>query len=212
MPILTNPATFLLMRTSTGAWRQLKYSQARHPQREALMNTRIISGSIWGDLTGICLFHILVDSLSQVACETAPTSSTFSMKHTRQCSGWVNITGWQCRPSLSFSTFFWHLPSCVPPAAVAEWDACQSYIVLPSNWGQLHPHFQQVSMVLMIDGPHLWLYGDSCERASIEVVCMNGCMNCSMPSSTAWCYSHFHYSQVHWLDFKLSQNTGSTSS
>lgn len=52
---------------------------------------------------------------------------------------------------------------------------------------------------------------EDCKSAFIQVVWMDGYMNCSMPSSNACFYSHHHYTHVSYLHFKLEQNIGSTS-
>lgn len=78
-----------------------KNSQPSQPQREALMKTRIISGSIWGDLNVTPIAALFTYSLQYLSCTTAPTSSTYCSQNTSQCTGQANNTN--CRSSWGMS-------------------------------------------------------------------------------------------------------------
>ena len=64
---------------------RLESSQARQPQREALVNTRSISVSIWGHLNVIPKLHLFSWTLWLLWHTTAPTSSTSSINISSQC-------------------------------------------------------------------------------------------------------------------------------
>ena len=61
-------------------------SKPRQPQREALMNTRIISGTIWGDLRVVPVPNVFSYIQLLMSFKTAPTSSTYTIQQPSQCS------------------------------------------------------------------------------------------------------------------------------
>lgn len=62
-------------------WRNL--SQPRQPQKIALMNARIISACIWGDLRVISARNVFSYVQLLMSIKTAPTSSTYWIEHVR---------------------------------------------------------------------------------------------------------------------------------
>lgn len=115
----------------------LKGSQLRHPQREALMPSKHISGSIWGGLNvnfRSCLQHVL-------PCKTAPTSSTYWIEQSSWCSGWVNIVGRSGLDSSPLSSCFFHV---VSQQQLYLWQNCFSlYSLWRSNFQLTPPPLSQ---------------------------------------------------------------------
>lgn len=120
----------------------LKNSQPRHPQREALMNKRIISVSIWGDLN-------VISASSFTACHICYVQPPQQVALT-VCNAQVDaqvrsiLHAWREPPSLPMSWyFFWHLLCCVPAAVevVSVSQICPTFILKAAISSQLRPLF-----------------------------------------------------------------------